>query len=313
MRIGRWLQSHRTLILSCALFALVAPVALVALPVAILFLVTPQRTERESVTLVVAGALAIAWLVQLGQLPEQMLRAALVMATAVFVLSARYTSWPVTSRALLAVLAAGATAGTLLAALGSSWAEVRWWVGRQLGLTARSLSGWAWIGGGGETGAAAGPDAWLAESVGFVSDYYPAIAALQLMAGLALATAIYHRTSPKAWGTDVGRLRDFRFADQLGWVVVVTLLVLLTPGLALLRTGASNALLVLGTLYAMRGAGVGLCALDRAGLGRGLGAAIVCVGALLMLPIALGGAILVGVVDSHMDIRRRWLTPTKPG
>ena len=307
--MGQWLLRHRGVLLATILFVLFLPAALFALPLALLLAATPPRTKREIIVASIAGGFSIAWLITAGELPDQLLRAGIVIAVAVFVPGALYTRTTVTHRALLAVAMAAFAVGNMLYAVGSSWGELHWWVGHRAGYTARVLSSAMWLAQDPSASSMSQFAALVNDAVRFMTDYHAGIVAVELMAGMVLATAIYHRVAVTPRGTAVGRLRDFRFNDLLGWVAIVPLGIVLLPKLAAARLAATNVLLVLGLLYALRGAAVVAFGLSLLRVGGGLGVALVTVAALLLLPVALPGAILLGVVDSGLDIRRRWLSP----
>ncbi len=307
--MGQWLLHHRGVLLATILFVMFAPAALFALPLALLLAATPPRTTREIVVAAIAGSFSIAWLITAGELPDQLMRAGIVIAVAVFVPGALYTRTTVTHRALLAIAMAAFAVGNMLYAVGSSWGELHWWVGHRAGYTARMLSSAMWIAQS-PNGSGSSQFAQLVnDAVRFMSDYHAGIVALELTAGMVLGTAIYHRVAATPRGTAVGRLRDFRFNDQLGWLAIIPLGVVLLPKLAAARLAATNVLLVLGALYAIRGVAVIAFGISLLRIGGGLGVALVILAALLLLPVALPGAILLGVVDSGLDIRRRWSSP----
>lgn len=85
---------------------------------------------------------------------------------------------------------------------------------------------------------------------------FPALLALESLAGLALAWATYHRLGRTRLGAPLRPLREFRFNDQLVWGLIVGLTVLVLPTLAGARGVGGNLLLFFGALYAVRGLGV---------------------------------------------------------
>ncbi len=313
MSIRRWARQQGPLVAAAILFLTVAPLALIALPLAALLVMSPPRSSRATFVAAVAGGFGLAWLAQTGNLPDQLVRSATLIAATVFVLSARYTAASVTHRALIAVMTAALAVGGMLLTLGLSWSELRWWVGHRVGFFASQVMGLVWQGGGPQT-TPGGPTPrelaqWADLTVRLMANYYPAILALVLMAGLGIATAIYHRVAVRPFGTSVGRLREFRFSEHIGWLAVVPLIVVLIPKLVAVKISAINILVVTGTLYALRGIAVAAFGLQMFAGASGLLTAFVVVAAILLLPVAFGGAILLGVVDAGLDLRRRWTTP----
>lgn len=131
----------------------------------------------------------------------------------------------------------------------------------------------------------------------------PSMLALQTLAAMALAWALFHRFSRTRLGNEIGRLAEFRFNDHWIWSVIVGLVLALLPALEGLKPLGVNMLVFFGALYALRGAAVLSWFLrpGRALLGLLAGAAC-----LLLLRdgavIALG---LVGLGDTWADWRRR--------
>ncbi len=296
-------------------FAVVAPLALAALPLAVLLLASSPRTRGETVTAGIAAGFSAWWLLQPGDPPDQMVRAAAVFATAIFAVATFRTRLSVIHRGMAAVSGAAAGVVVLLAALGTSWGELHWWVARRAGYTARMLVGQMWSAAPGDIAEPAPEtlqqlEAWLGTVVQFLSDFHPGVTALQLLAGLALATAVYQRVARDPAGVPLRRLREFRFSEHLGWALVVPLIVVLVPKLAALKLTAANVLLVSATLYALRGAAVAVFGLHLLGAGGAFLTAFLAVILLLVLPAALGGAIVLGVLDAGLDLRRRWITPS---
>ena len=131
----------------------------------------------------------------------------------------------------------------------------------------------------------------------------PSMLALQTLAGLAIAWALFHRFSRTRLGMDLAPLREFRFNDHWIWSVIVGLVLTLMPALEALRPFGVNLLVFFGALYALRGAAVLAWFLRP---GRSLLGLLV--GAALLLLLRDGAAIalgLVGLGDTWADWRRR--------
>lgn len=84
----------------------------------------------------------------------------------------------------------------------------------------------------------------------------PALLGLESLLALALGWAAYHRLARVRIGPPIGALKDLKFNDQWVWGLVVGITILLLPTLIEWRAAGLNLVCFLGTLYALRGAGV---------------------------------------------------------
>jgi hypothetical protein len=138
---------------------------------------------------------------------------------------------------------------------------------------------------------------------------FPALLALESLAALALAWALWHRLSRARIGAPLGRLREFRFNDQMVWALIVAVVVLLLPSLAPLRGAGLNVLVFFGALYVVRGVAVLVSLVSSAGVvvaGAMIAAAVIFWPA--MTAIALG----LGLGDTWIDWRGRARGSTGP-
>jgi hypothetical protein len=129
---------------------------------------------------------------------------------------------------------------------------------------------------------------------------FPATLALATLAALAVAWWLYVRM---AHGNDQGLLplREFRFNDHLVWLFVGGLALMLMGGEGLKRAG-SNAVVFMSALYAMRGAAV----VSFFGAGQSpLSAVLLLMGLVLVPPVILVGALVIGLGDTWLDLRAR--------
>ncbi len=137
------------------------------------------------------------------------------------------------------------------------------------------------------------------ETVETQASVFPALLGISTLCGLGVAWWLYVRV---ALGSDqgVGPLRDFRFNDHLVWLFIGGVLLLVGAwGDGLPRVGA-NAVVFMGALYALRGAAVILFL--SGGMSR-FGYALVAVGMVFMMPFILGGALVIGLGDTWLDVR----------
>lgn len=291
-------------------FALFAPIGLVALPFAALTVVSRTRRRRAIWIGAFAAAVAALWLAAPGSLATQTIRAAAVLGTAVFAAAALTTGWSTTHRALVAGATAVAGVIALFGAYGWSWDRLHWWVEREQSFAMRAAMGVLFAGAGdaSRSGMLAQLEAAVGSVVRLAADYFPATVVLEMLVGFWLASILHARLTGDDSLPKPGRFRDFRFSEHLGWAAAIPLLVVLVPRFAAARLAAANVLVVMGALYATRG-----LAVTAVGLGAvGEGWMLYLLGALaiiFMLPV-VGGAMILGVLDTGLDFRRRWTAPT---
>ena len=133
----------------------------------------------------------------------------------------------------------------------------------------------------------------------------PAMLALESLAALAMAWALYHRLGRHPLGPALGALRDFRFSDHLVWGVAVGVILLVLPDVPSAAAVGLNLLVFFGALYALRGLGV-LAWFFKPGR---MATALLVLASLLALPVAvpalLAVALGLGVGDTWLDWRSR--------
>lgn len=134
---------------------------------------------------------------------------------------------------------------------------------------------------------------------------YPAVVALQTLAALALAWWWFSRMrgGEERW-RPLRPLREFRFNDQLVWLLIAGLVLLVLPVQGAADRLGWNALLFMGSLYALRGVAVLL--FWAAGVPTAMAlllAALVIV--FRLVPFLVTVALVVGVGDTWLDVRSR--------
>lgn len=131
---------------------------------------------------------------------------------------------------------------------------------------------------------------------------YPAILAISSVAGLGVAWWAHRRVTAPGRRA-LGRLREFDFSDAVVWVLIAGLLLLVLPLDEVARRIGSNLLAFSGGLYALRGLAVALMLIGSPGpVGILVGVAVV----VLLFPIVMAAAILIGLTDMWFDLRTRW-------
>ena len=301
-----------------ALFPLTVTVAsAAAIPLAGLLASSRPREPREFAFLAGSAALALWWLASVGELPGQMLRAAALFAGVTFVVLTLVTRLSTVHRALAALTAAAIAVSTLLLVLRSSWQELSWWVQFRIGVAIRTVIGAVWAGE--EAGIAikmSNPEqiqGWLESMVTMAGEFYGAIVVLTVGVALYTAAAIFQRVGKQHVGQPLGRLADFRFSEHIGWVAVLSLAVVLIPKLVALKMAAANILVVSAALYALRGVAVFVFFLEVVSGGGFLLSLLIAVIIFVMLPVVIGGAVVLGVLDTGLDFRRRLMVKPPTG
>ena len=133
---------------------------------------------------------------------------------------------------------------------------------------------------------------------------YPALLSIASVSGLSVAWWLWRRFSVQE-PRPLGVFRDFRFTDELVWLVVVgAALVLLPLHEAATRTG-TNLLTFMGALYVLRGFAVMLTLFGAPSL---IGGIIGVVVLLLLYPIVMATTLMVGLTDTWLDLRARRIT-----
>jgi hypothetical protein len=275
--------------------------ALVLLPLAILTVGVPHgRSSRWVGIGIVLWVLAL--LVAAGPLAGLSRGWALIVGSIFFATSVARPSWDVTSRALVAV--AGGLVGGMIGLLATEQAGTLDQLIRTHFATISSMTI-------GDLQERMPDSAWIAELNAATeqistlqADLFPALLALQTMAALALAcwwVARLGRSSSPTFA--VHRLRDFRFQDQLIWLLIAALLLYLLPIPEVGDRIAMNLILFMVGLYALRGLAIFVF---LAGGTRSIATLVLGAVALVFLyPIAFTAALVLGVGDTWLDVRGR--------
>ena len=139
------------------------------------------------------------------------------------------------------------------------------------------------------------------ETVRTQSAVFPALLGVSSMAALGVAWWVYVRLSS---GSDqgVGPLREFRFNDHLVWVFIAGLVLLVAQWQDVLSRVGANTVVFMGALYAVRGAAVILFLSGGLSL---FGYVMLAFGLVFLPPLVLTGAMVIGIGDTWLDVRRR--------
>ncbi len=141
------------------------------------------------------------------------------------------------------------------------------------------------------------------------TELFPSLLLLESLVALGLAWATFHRLSRTRLGVPLGKLKDFRFNDQLVWGLIVGLAIVFVPALDFLGGAGRNLLVFFGALYAVRGFGVlswffapgALAVTVIVGFAMLFWPAVAVLGFMLLALAAFG----LGLGDTWADWRRR--------
>ena len=292
------------LLLAVVLLSPISPLVLVGVPLALLLL---AFCSRELLALVLAAVVLVTaftgipdagrtlWIGERGW--ALLLGGAFVLVT---VARPRDRVIARTLYALAAVFGVIAVHSIFRPGLAS---ELDWWIASEL----RDAAGRAYdvLG----SIAASGGGSWAERIGATVFQWaevqvvlYPAFLALASIAALEVGWFAVCRF----WGTRaaLGPLRDFRFSDQLVWILIGGLALLILPIGGVAGRVGENAMLFMGGLYLIRGFAV-MAWLAAATISSTWVAALWTVCALLLYPMVAGAALAIGLSDTWLDLRAR--------
>jgi hypothetical protein len=275
-----------------------SPTVLLAVPLGLLVVALGPRRLSALVVGVFAAILILGgdpssglWNIERGW--------ALIVGGWFLALTLRWPDKPFLPRGLGAVAGAFLAAALLFRVRPGDWAVVDWAVASRMEAGMSMALGVIRTSAGPES--ISGPlEARAMELIGIHGLVFPALLGLASLSGLGLAWWLYVQLSR---GRDVGisPLRDFRFNDQLVWVLISGLVVLLGSSDLLERFG-TNAVVFMGALYALRGVAVVLFLAGGVSL---FGGALFAVGFVLVAPVLIAGAFVIGLGDTWLDLRGR--------
>lgn len=272
-------------------------------PIGVLLLVSGLRTTRERLWLSAIVAWTVLWLFQPAGVATQIIRGGGIMVTGAFVAAVLWR--PERLGRSVAIAVATGLAGTLWWTwiLGVTWERIEFALTRATWATyqtmARSMA--AFDGPGAAKDAAAG--------IALMVRLFPGLTVLAAGTGLLVAWAVYQRVALRPVGGPAAPFINFRGSDHLLWGLVVPLAILISPARDTLDLVAVNALLVFGVIYVIRGAAILTWFMRSKSRLGSLGLGLLAIAALFVLPIAGSGLLLLGIVDTWIDIRRRPMPP----
>ena len=255
------------------------------------------------------GAISVALLVLSGGSGSRLgaaTSAYIVLASGAFVSVVLLRPDTILRQALRSIVLAGAATALLIRAIWGTgaWGALAWEDTRDTSLTMRTM-------------VEVLPDAFpiYEPMVRFISMTWPAMLALQTLAGLALAWELHRRIAAStAQGAPLMRFKDFEIGDGWVWGIVAWLGVLILPVSSFLHVAGTNLGLVAGTLYVLRGAAIVATFAEAFGISALTLVLVAAAAAALALPLlfVVPGLCTLGITDTWYRYRRR-LAAAKAG
>lgn len=297
---GRGWAGIAALALATTVLSVVQPALLIFIPLGLLFVALPPRRP-----MLLALAVVIGWLAFGGSPAQNPLWYfergwALVLGGWFVVMVTVLPGSRFMARALAALAGATVTAAAVLVANREGVARLDLAVGDQFrGGAARALSAWT-------------------SAVGFerVSDemqravylaaelqvkLYPALLGLGSLAALGIAWWAFGRLA-RGEARPLRPLREFRFRDELVWLLIAGVVLLVLPVSDLATRAGENVLTFMAVLYALRGVAVLVMISGVPGpLGLVMGGLLI----VFLYPLVMATTFLVGLSDTWLDIRAR--------
>jgi hypothetical protein len=215
-------------------------------------------------------------------------------------LTFRVPKWKVSTRALASTFGTLAVVAGFLALRAGAWSSLDWVVRERARVGVETTIKALTVLRGGEALSPAFVAA-IYQTASAQLSVFPALTGVASMAALAVVWWVHGRLS-RGGGETLGPLKDFRFNDHLVWVFLGGLLLLITRWSEPLTRVGSNAVVFMGALYAMRGAAVTMFMTGGFSL---LGYIMVGFALILLPPLVLGVAVVIGIGDTWLNVRAR--------
>jgi hypothetical protein len=296
------------LALATAILSVVQPALLMFVPLALLFIALPPRRP-----LFLALGAFICWLAFAGGPTGNTLWYfergwALLLGAWFVVMAVLVPRWTFLPRALAAIGATAATVTIFLLVNRGGFAVLDGAVAARLRSTASQVMA-VWQSTDASENVRVDMGEMLYQLAELQGRLFPALLALASLAGLGVAWWAFGRVA-QGVAHPLARWREFRFRDELVWLLIAGLALLLLPFHQLVTRAGENLLMFMAVLYALRGAAVLLVIGGASGpLGMVIGALMV----LFLTPFVMATTFLVGLSDTWLDIRARRQASSTPG
>lgn len=284
------------LLAATVIFTVIQPLLLVGVPLAVLLAAYGPRDARSAVLI-----LGVAAFVALGERSGiwWFERAwPLVLGGSFVWVVAWRREWSFSAQALAALSLAFVMTGGLMALAPRIWLEL------DATMTTRALTAARTAGGLlGSLGNGQFEDV-VRGAAELQARLFPALLGLSSMAALGVAAWV------RGWLEDdervvVGALRNFRFHDQLIWVWLAGLVLLVAPLGDLGARVGGNAVFFMGLLYVLRGVAIALALVGSIPVALGVIGGLTVLILSPLLALLLAGALLLGLGDTWLDLRGR--------
>lgn len=306
-KTGRGWGRVAALALATMVLSVVPPVLLIFVPLALLLVALPPR---RPLLLMLAGL--ILWLT-LGQgvVDRTMWYFergwALLLGAWFMVMVVALPDRSFLARGLAALLATTLTTAIFLAVNQGGWSQLDFAVSDQLRSGASDAIA-TWTRAVGLERVSEELTATVNAAAELQVKLYPAMLALGSLAALAIAWWAFGRLARNE-PAPLAPLREFRFRDELVWVLIAGVVLLGLQLNTLSTRVGENLFTFMAVLYALRGAAVLVVIGGVPGpLGMVLGALLI----VFLYPFVMATAFLVGLSDTWLDIRARRQAPPAP-
>ena len=278
--------------------SVVSPMILVAVPFGFLIVLMSQRSLLALVFAAAAGATVAMgdsssgfWFAERGW--------ALLVGGCFLALTLRWPEGSFLPRGLGAVFGSFVGMGLLFWVRPGEWAVAEWMVKSRLEFAMNGVLQAVRNG----VAPEAVPELFETQAMLFLAFQglvFPALLGLASLSALGFAWWLFGRVT-RSPDPGIGTLKEFRFNDQMVWILIFGIVALLLSSGAVERIGV-NAVVFMGALYALRGAGVVLFMTGGFSL---LGGILLLVGFFLLAPFMVLGAMFIGLGDTWFDLRSR--------
>ena len=293
-RKSDWLRAGVLCILVLLTSTAARPSVLVAVPFLLLVVTNTLRgyailgATLVAIIIVMVGPYDGMWYLERGW--------ALLLGSCFVGLSIARPKMKISDRALEAVFGALVLAAILMTLMSGAWNIVDWVISDRVRATVAQV-----IALGGSEGLAPALITAFYQTADAQILIFPALTALASMSALLLSWWLFIFFSGRSEEA-LGSVKNFRFNDHLIWMLVVGLFLLFTRWNEPLQRLGSNAVVFIGALCAVRGAAVIVFITGGFSV---LGYAMTFLGLVIVPPIVLGGAVLIGIADIYLDFRKR--------